>query len=257
MSVITPAFNRERSLPRTVASVLEQTMGDLELLVVDDGSTVPVLEVLRDFRDPRLVVITHRANRGLSVARNTGLSAARAPFVSQLDSDDRWEPTYLEEVLPRLNADRVGLVYSDAHVLGCEGRERYIDDRERHPVQGVSGLLPACLIPNPTVTMRRAAVQAVGGYDLRFWSTQDWHLYLKLAHAGWAFDYVDTPLATYAWPGSAESMSFDRRRLQREFVRLWFTFAREHPSTIPAHAAVLPTVVRGIRRSLWSSREGP
>jgi glycosyltransferase involved in cell wall biosynthesis len=256
VSVVTPAFNREESLPHTVASVLDQSVGDLELLVVDDGSEIPVRKVLQEIRDPRLVVITHDSNRGAAAARNTALSAARAPLVAQLDSDDRWEAGYLEKVLPRFGADNVGLVYTDAHVTGCDGRERYIDDRSRHPVQGVSGLLPSCLIPSPTVTMRRTAVEAVGGYDTRFWSTQDWHLYLKLAHAGWHFDYVNAPLATYAWPDNPESISFHRRRVQREFVRLWLTFMREHPSTIPAHVVVLPMVMRGILRTASPSRAG-
>ena len=99
-TVMMPCYEAETMLRGAVDSVLSQTVGDLELVVVDDGSTVPVAEVLEDIRDPRLRIIRHAGNRGLSAARNTALAAARAPLVSQLDADDLWEPEYLESVLP-------------------------------------------------------------------------------------------------------------------------------------------------------------
>ena len=250
VSVLTPAYNSEQTLPATVASVLGQTMGDLELIVVDDGSRVPVREVLQDVRDPRVVIIEHDGNRGLSAARNSALARAGAPLVSQLDSDDRWEPTYLSEVLPLFRRVTVGLVYTDAFVTDGENRGHYLPEAGPHPVHGVSGLLPTCFIPNPTVTMRRSAVIGAGGYDRRLWSTQDWHLYLKLAYRGWLFDYVNLPLATYARANGPDSMTFHKRRVQRDIVRMWTIFAVEHPSTIPSHLSVLPVLARGIRRRL-------
>jgi glycosyltransferase involved in cell wall biosynthesis len=250
-SVLTAAYNREDTLPATVASVLSQTVEHVELIVVDDGSSVPVREVLAGVDDPRLRIVVHERNRGLSAARNTALAHARAPLVSQLDSDDRWEPGYLEAVLPLFERQDIGLVYTDAWVESAGARTRYIGEGGgEHPVQGVRGLLPSCPIPNPTVTMRRGAVLDVRGYTSRLWSTQDWHLYLELAHAGWRFGYVDRPLATYVQGEGPERMTVDQRRIQRDFMRMWALFMLEHPSTIPAHASVLPMALRGLRRRL-------
>ena len=80
VSVIIPTFNRAELLPRAIQSVLDQTLPDLELIVVDDGSTDDTLQVLQGFSDPRIRYIRHEANKGLAAARNTGIRAAGTIF---------------------------------------------------------------------------------------------------------------------------------------------------------------------------------
>lgn len=89
-TVMMPAFNAEATFEESVRSALAQTEGRHEVVVVDDGSRIPVSEALGDIGDDRLRVIRHQRNRGLSAARNTAVRAARAPLVSQLDADDVW-----------------------------------------------------------------------------------------------------------------------------------------------------------------------
>ena len=99
-SVLMPAYNpRGDELVEAVDSVLAQTVEELELIIVDDGSAPSVAALLDRRRDPRLRLLRHARNRGLSAARNTGLREARAPLVSHLDSDDVWQPEYLEQVI--------------------------------------------------------------------------------------------------------------------------------------------------------------
>src|SRR3712207_9453470 len=88
-----------------------------------------------------------------------------------------------------------------------------------------------CEIPSATPTMRRAAVQAVGGYARWLHHTCDYHLYLKLARAGWRFDYVDRPLATYTGATPERGASYDHLGVRLEEVRLWIGFALRHPLT--------------------------
>jgi len=102
VSVVIPTYNRADVLPRAVDSVLGQTVADLELVVVDDGSTDDTADVLASYDDDRLRYVAHETNRGANVARNTGIEAAEGEYVAFLDSDDEWKPTKLERQLDRL-----------------------------------------------------------------------------------------------------------------------------------------------------------
>ena len=105
VSVIIPVFNTEAHLPACLASVVGQTHEQLEIILIDDGSTDRSPEICRQFAaaDPRIRVI-HQANGGVSAARNKGLDLATGTFVSLVDSDDWLEPTLYEEVLAALEA---------------------------------------------------------------------------------------------------------------------------------------------------------
>lgn len=103
-SVIIPTYNRAGTLARAIESVLRQTLDDLELLVVDDGSTDDTPLVLEGFSDGRLVYLRHPHNRGQSAARNTGIRASNGTFIAFLDSDDLWQPTALARQVDALKA---------------------------------------------------------------------------------------------------------------------------------------------------------
>ncbi|QRN85485.1 glycosyltransferase [Clostridia bacterium] len=96
-SIITPAYNAEKFIVRGIESVLNQTFDDFELIVVDDGSNDQTLERLKTINDERLVVIS-QSNKGVSVARNTGISHARGEFICFLDADDEYRPNHLEHL---------------------------------------------------------------------------------------------------------------------------------------------------------------
>ncbi len=87
-SLVIPVYNRERLLPRCLASILRQDFADFEIVAVDDGSTDRSLSVLRALADSRLRILTHENNRGVCPARNSAVAAARGEWVVALDSDD-------------------------------------------------------------------------------------------------------------------------------------------------------------------------
>lgn len=212
--------------------MLAQTVGELELLVVDDASDIPVAEVLRDVRDPRLEVVRHRRNRGVGRARNTGLAVARAPLVSQLDADDTWEPDYLEHILGCFDDPGVGLAYANATIVGHPaGHTDYVGDPSVHPLDRFPKLAERNPVPSPTATIRATAAREVGGYAGWLQQAGDYHLYLKLARAGWRFAYVDRQLARYRWPEPDRGMSFDQRRHDRGALAMWASFVARHPLT--------------------------
>ena len=231
-SVMMPAYNAEATVGEAVASALSQTVGALELIVVDDGSTIPVAEALSDIRDPRLRILRHDRNRGLSAARSTALAAARSSLVSQLDADDLWEPQYLESVLPCFDDPAIGLAYANVTIIGHpEGSTDYIFDSSVHPMDTFPKFAEQNPVPALTATMRTQAVRRVGGYAPWLWASQDYYLYAQLIAAGWRFAYVDRQLARYRWPAADRGMSHDRRRHELDELKLWLGFVLCHPRT--------------------------
>jgi glycosyltransferase involved in cell wall biosynthesis len=97
-SVVIPLFNKARYIERTIASVLDQTMDDFEIVVVDDGSTDDGAMLVQRISDSRIRVIKQK-NSGVSAARNNGIAAARGEWIAFLDADDWHHPQYLETLL--------------------------------------------------------------------------------------------------------------------------------------------------------------
>lgn len=106
VSVIVPSFNRRALTARAVRSVLDQTWRDLEVVVVDDASREEEVYAPEPADAGRVRVIRHETNRGVSVARNTGIKAAAAPLAAFLDSDDYWLPHKLEDQMQAFRAEK-------------------------------------------------------------------------------------------------------------------------------------------------------
>jgi glycosyltransferase involved in cell wall biosynthesis len=252
VTVMMPAYNSQETLRDAVESVLAQTVGDLELLVVDDASPVPATDSLRDLDDPRVGVVRHGRNRNTCGARNTALALARAPLVSQLDADDAWKPTYLESILPCFDDPRVGLAYSNATIVGHpDGHDDYIGDASVHPMDRFPKFAEQNPIPALTATIRTDAARAVGGYAEWLWAATDYYLYAKLIAAGWSFRYVDRQLTRYHWP-SAASKSAHARRVERAELGMWLGFVARHPRTPGPRRQVRVRLKRELQRALAS-----
>jgi glycosyltransferase involved in cell wall biosynthesis len=243
VTVITPAYNASATLAGAVRSALSQTLSDLEVIVVDDGSQVPAVEALDDVRDERIRVIRTEVNRGVSSARNSALEAARAPVVAQLDADDFWRPDHLEGALPALDEPGVGLVYTNVEIVGTslldraiavrradDGLPEWVSDRSLHPVDELDRLYRVNPIPSAGVMMRTAAVRAVGGWPCWLDVGEDYYVYIKLKRAGWRFAYVDRTSAVYRWPEPGRGISFDSRRCARQNLKLFAILALRSPA---------------------------
>lgn len=227
-----PAYRAHETVRESVESALAQTVDRLEVIVVDDGTPEPIADALADVRDARLRLVRHERNKGAPAARNTALAAARAPLVSQLDADDLWEPDYLESVLPCFEDPRVGLAYTNATILEHpDGLDTYIPDASVHPMYAFPKIAEQNPVPALTATIRAEAVRSVGGYAEWLWVCDDYHLYLKLARAGWRFAYVDRRLARYRWPHANRGQSYDRKAAERDEFKMWIAFMLRHPRT--------------------------
>ena len=123
VSVVIPVFNAERFLAQAVQSVIDQTMGDWELILVDDGSTDQSTELAEHFAacDPRIRLLRNPVNVGVSETRNRGVRAARGQFIALLDSDDRWHPEKLEKQLALEEKTGADILYCSYAIVNEAG----------------------------------------------------------------------------------------------------------------------------------------
>jgi glycosyltransferase involved in cell wall biosynthesis len=124
VSVITPTYNRAYCIEATLDSALAQTCGDLEVLIIDDGSTDDTRDVVaRRYGRERRVRYVRQENRGVSAARNHGHRLARGEYLAYLDSDDRWLPWKLDLQLACFRRlPEIGMVFTDIDVVDDQGR---------------------------------------------------------------------------------------------------------------------------------------
>lgn len=122
ISVLIPVYNREKYISDSVKSILQQTRQDFELIVIDDGSTDKTADVVEAYNDPRIRLVRHEKNKGISGARNTGLDHVRGQFIAWLDSDDFALPNRLTEQVSYLETNpEIAMVGSCAGLRGKDG----------------------------------------------------------------------------------------------------------------------------------------
>lgn len=211
VSVVIPTFNRGGVIAHAVRSVLEQTYGDFELLVIDDGSTDDTEARVRSLTDPRVHYI-RQPNGGVSAARNHGVRRARGNAIAFLDSDDAWMPDKLARDVAFLDAHPdVDAVFADVRkhdgdavvpsfvraapvIAGMLTRHAGTDEIVFSRREMRLLLLQEVPILPSAFTIRRAALLAAQGFDETWRSFEDWDLFLRLADRT-AFGYIDRPLA--------------------------------------------------------------
>ena len=221
VSCVIPAFNAERFIAATIASALAQDFADLEIVVVDDGSSDRTSQVVAGIGSPRVRLLTG-PRRGVSAARNEGVRAGSGEYVAFLDHDDLWEPDKIRRQVEIFERDRrAGIVFTQARVVqagaAAPGAEviPQLPDPAAFLARGYENLVHWNYIPLSAVMVRRALLLAQPGpFDERYALSEDWDLWLRIAsdlsEGGIAF--IDEPLTHYViQPGRATSRMADLR----------------------------------------------
>lgn len=199
ITVIFPVGEREAYLAEALASVLAQTFGNFELVAVLDGVSEPVQAIVESFADERLRLIRLPVNLGISNARNTGLMAARAPYVALMDSDDVAMPERLARQFAWMEA------HPDVTVCGSNALKVF-DDGRREPMlyPESDGLIKARLLLvdaamlNPTAMLRTHFVhQHALRYDANFRRDEDHQLFVAMMRLGANFHGLQEELLLY------------------------------------------------------------
>ena len=197
ISVIIPAYNAEAFIRHTIRSVLDQTYPDLEVIVVDDGSTDGTASVVGSMQDRRIRLVS-QPNSGVSTARNRGIGAAQGAIIGFLDADDAMEPTNIAEKVRALGSGQAEWAYSD--MLACDPALKPFgimrgsdDDLVRTILLGIDTAVPgAC----SNIVVKRSCLDAGIRFDQRLSNAADQHFVLALA-AGHGHARIPKPLARY------------------------------------------------------------
>ena len=210
-SVVMPVYNRERYVKEAIDSVLAQSDGDFELIVVDDGSTDRSVDIIRSIHDPR-IRLSQNDHGGGAAARNTGIEAARGEFIVWIDSDDRQAPGALAALRQTMQAcPDADVYYGDLQIFdeAHPGQLWHTEYPDYHGESLLPRLIRANCLPNPGTAVRRSLYQRYGGYDLEFKRCHDFQMWTRLADSA-RFKKVEKVLCH--WRQHGESLSSAKAR---------------------------------------------
>jgi glycosyltransferase involved in cell wall biosynthesis len=204
LTVAMPARNTERCIGEAITSVLRQTGVDLELIVVDDGSTDGTAAVVESFDDPRLRLIRNATSRGISYCHNLVLDQSRSPYIAHVDSDDLILPGILAALVAKLESSpRLGQVHCFHFDVDANGhttreafraRRRLLLDARRADFDYKWQLMVLGMVANCLRTYRRSALETVGRFDESLRYGEDFEMTVRLIDK---FDIAAVPELSY------------------------------------------------------------
>ena len=216
ISVVIPTLNRCHTLHRAIDSILKQTSSVNEIIIVDNGST----DGTRDMIQSNFAMVTYvtELKRGVSAARNKGISIANGQWIAFLDSDDAWLPAKLEQQLKAYDENKnIRLIHTD-EIWYRKGKR--VNQMKKHKKRGgniFEYCLPLCCISPSSVLLHKDLVKDVGLFDEDLPACEDYDMWLRIT-AKEPVLYVDEPL-TVKYGGHEDQLSskhwgMDRFRIQ-------------------------------------------
>ncbi|TIH14132.1 glycosyltransferase family 2 protein [Marinifilum sp. JC120] len=178
VSVIIPTYNRAERVCRAVDSVLDQKFTDFECLIVDDGSTDDTAKRLAEYDDPRLKVV-QQENRGVSAARNVGISASQGEFIALLDSDDEWVPEKLQKQVPFMEEGRFEISQTDEIWIRKGKRVNQCKKHEKPEGMFFDRSLEMCMVSPSCVIFSRKFWDELGPFDEDMPACEDYDLWIR------------------------------------------------------------------------------
>lgn len=228
VSVVIATYNMGRYLEQAVGSVLSQSWDNIEVIVVDDGSTDDTETRIKVFENTGLITYIKNENQGQPKAKNCGIRHARANFIAFCDADDLWHPDKLTQQMPLFDDPEVGIVYSE--VSNIDENNRFYDQPPpyvRYQGYVTEQLLIRNFVPFGTAVIRRECVEKNGLFDEQFKMGIDWDLWLRYS-LDWKFAY--TPQKTYIYREWSGQMSNNYRGRYQHALKILDKFVENHGS---------------------------
>lgn len=234
VTVVVSVYNHERSLPECLDSVKSQTLDDVELIVIDDGSTDGSVAVVRQWlyengnRFPRYVVGRHRKNGGVAAVRNRGFAQTRTNYLLPLDATNLIYPRCLQQLLSALDRCHASFAYCYVQKIGAVSRLK--NTRPWNPL----GFQHGNTI-DPMVLHRKSTLDKVGGYSIDMPAgLEDFDLWFKIARQrGWGI-LVPEILATYRVHDPSRAV----RTIHPNADRSWAWLKKKYPDFFTGHSAL-------------------
>jgi glycosyltransferase involved in cell wall biosynthesis len=230
ISVVIPAHNAEKFISCTLGSVLSQTYKNIEVLVVNDGSTDGTVMMVESFlrSDSRLKIL-HQPKQGAPAARNYGIRSSKGEYIAFIDADDIWHKEKLQAQIEcfRCSDPSVGLVYSWSIII----------DEMGNPLSGIAHdywgnvlaeLIYANFVGNGSCPLiRRTCFDEVGNFKVHLGAAQDWDMYLRIAER---YEFRVTPKFYVGYRRASNGISADYKNQERFIAMVIGSFEDKHPS---------------------------
>jgi glycosyltransferase involved in cell wall biosynthesis len=186
VSVIIPVYNRRKTIIRAVQSVLAQSYSNIEVIIIDDGSTDGSIDLLKsNFSDDRLKYYSNDHNLGAAKSRNNGINVSSGDYIAFQDSDDEWYKDKLIKQIACLKTDNSDAVY--CRYVRCDGEKRTIVPAMSHGIEMLTGeglksfLQSANAIGTPTLVINKNSMCSLGGFDESLSQMEDYDLAIRIA----------------------------------------------------------------------------
>ncbi len=233
VSVVIPSYNAARFIERTLRSAVGQTYPNMEIIVVDDGSTDETPQIVESFcqQDGR-VVLLRKDNGGVATARNLGIQQSKGDLIAPLDSDDVWYPEKLSEQVRVMQdcEDSVGLIYCWSMIIDEDDRP-IVPITHRYEGNVVADLMFSNFLGNGSCALiRRSCFDAVGLYNGATTPCEEWDMYLRIAER---FQYRLVPKILVGYREVLTSLSANHRRMERAFAAFTTELRHRNPR-VPA-----------------------
>lgn len=220
VSVIIPVYNQEKYIKECVDSVIDQDYANIEIILVDDGSTDKTPDILKGYGDE--ITYIRQENQGPAVAVNNGIKSAHGSLICWLGSDDLYLHSKVESQVNLLQKDQsLAVVYSDYIMIDSYGNEiKKVQVPYPPPEKFARTLLIRNFINGSTVMMRKECLDKVGYYDESLRADPDGDMWFRTLRHGYKFGHIPEPLVKYRWHQSNISHNYDLMQECKDKVRL-------------------------------------
>ncbi len=210
VSVIVPTYNRPKMLPETIRSILNQTLQDFEIVVVNDAGG-DVASVVRSFGDKRIQYFSHLQNKGLAATRNTGIKNSKGKYLAYLDDDDVFFPNHLETLVNFLeNHPKFKIAYTDARRSHqTKINDDYVTVNQDIPYSqdfDPITILFGNYIPVLCIMHHRSILDEVGLFDETLTTHEDWDLWIRVSRK-YPFYHIKQVTCEFSWREDATTMT--------------------------------------------------
>ncbi|MGE5409523.1 MAG: glycosyltransferase, partial [Clostridiales bacterium] len=209
VSVIIPTYNRKDKLVRAIKSVLAQSYDDYEIIVVNDNGE-DVSSVIEQLKDPRIRLITHNINKGLSAARNSAIKYANGKYLAYLDDDDIYYPDHLETLVNYLENGSSKIAYTDANRIIIENNAENNQPAKRDTPYSSDfdseGILYNNYIPVLCIMHKKECLNDGFAFDESLRVFEDWDMWIKLSRK-YEFSHIKKITCEFSWTNDGSTMT--------------------------------------------------
>lgn len=215
ISIVIPLYNKERYIEKTLNSVLRQSFGNFEIILVDDGSTDQSINLINKFKDDRVKVISIE-NSGVSNARNVGIRNAKYDWIALLDADDIWDGIYLEKVVEVINNNSL------VNIISTNYYKCYRNNSNVVAFDLQSGIITSYLAYNTLTSssaiIHKSVFNEVGGFNIDIKYGEDQDMWLR-ASLKYDIFFISEPLVFYNLSDHFQfNLDYSNRVLRNDFL---------------------------------------